>query len=268
MTAPTELGLNCDEVEDSLGAYALGALDADEVVAVEEHVANCPACRQRLLTDLQTVEALALTVAPVEPSPKVRDRLLQAAATTPTLTIRQPISIDDAREARRGRRLTRWILPAVSVAAVLLLIGVGVLGTMLQRAIDERDESRSVAQLLSTYVSSGGQVVTLEAQPVSIYENYQGQGSLLTAPGKEPVVVVAECPESGDMLTYWVWFSREGERTPAGKLTVGDDGSGWLTVDSDLLLNQFDTIGITVVLENDGREDVLVAPLSEGVSEG
>jgi hypothetical protein len=267
MTAATGLGLSCEEVEASLGAYALGVLDADEVVAVEEHVATCPSCRQRLMTELQTVEALALAVAPVEPSPSVRDRLLKAAATTPTLALREPISIDDEREARRSKRLSRWALPAVSVAAVLLLIGVGVLGVLLQRATDERDESRSVAQLLSTYISSGGQVVTLNAQPVSIYENYQGQGSLLTAPGKEPVVVVAECPESGDKLTYRVWFSREGERTPAGKLTVGDDGSGWLTVNPDLMLNQFDTIGITVVLENGGREDVLVAPLSQGASE-
>ena len=267
MTAATGLGLSCEEVEASLGAYALGVLDADEVVAVEEHVADCPSCRQKLMDDLETVGALALMVPPVEPSPSVRDRLLSATATTPTHAIPAPISIDDARETWRGKRFSRWILPAVSAAAVLLLIGVGVLGVFLQQAIDDRDESQSVAQLLSTYVSSGGQVVTLQAQPVSIYENYEGQGSLLTAPGKQPVVVVAECPKSGDM-TYWVWFAREGERTPAGKITVGDDGSGWLTVKPDLPLNEFDTIGITVVLENDGREDVLVAPLSNGVSEG
>lgn len=267
MSAGIGLGLNCEEVEASLGAYALGALDPDEIVAVEEHVAFCPACRQQLVSDLHTVEALALAVEPVEPSPGVRDRLLSAAA-TPVLNFAEPISIDEAREAKRRSGIARWILPAVSVAAVLLLVGIGVLGVLLQRAIDERNESQSVAQLLSTYVSSGGQVVTLQAQPVSIYENYQGQGSLLTAPGKEPVVVVAECPKSGDKLTYWVWFSREGERTAAGKLTVGDDGSGWLTVKSDLPLTEFDTIGITVVLENEGREDVLVAPLSQGISEG
>jgi len=85
---------------------------------------------------------------------------------------------------------------------------------------------------------------------------------LLTAPGKDPVVVVAGCPESGDKLTYWVWFEQDGERTRAGKLTVGDNGSGWLTLYPEQPLTEFDSIGITVQLEDDQREDVLVAPLS------
>ena len=86
---------------------------------------------------------------------------------------------------------------------------------------------------------------------------------MLTAPGKDPVVVVAGCPESGDKLTYWVWFEQDGERTRAGKLTVGDNGSGWLTLYPEQPLTEFDSIGITVQMENDQREDVLVAPLSD-----
>lgn len=262
MSAEKRYGPHCEEIQDSLSAYALGALDVDDASGVDEHLASCSTCRTQLLTDLKTVEALALVVPPVEPSPSVRARLLDAVS-TPAVTATAPISIDEAREARPRSGIGRWLFTAVSAAAVLLLVGVGVLGLLLQEATDERDESRAIARLLSTYVSSGGRVVTLEAQPVSIYENYQGQGSLLLAPGKEPVVVVAECPKSGDQLTYWVWFARAGERTPAGKLFVGDDGSGWLRLDPQLALGQFDTIGITVVLENAEREDILVAPLHD-----
>ena len=36
---------NHDELRELLGAYALDAVDADEAVAVEEHLAGCPQCR-------------------------------------------------------------------------------------------------------------------------------------------------------------------------------------------------------------------------------
>ncbi|MCC6792618.1 MAG: anti-sigma factor [Thermomicrobiales bacterium] len=264
MSAVAGIGLTCDEVEDALGAYALNALDADEVSAIDEHLASCERCRRSLQSQLETVGVLAALVIPVAPSSDVRRRLMAAASSEATISAQEPISFIDAR-TRRLRRL----LAAVSVAAALLLVGIGMVGMELREARDDRNESQNVAQLLSTYISSGGQVVTLQTQPAKIYEyTYEGKGSLLLAPGKEPVVVVAECPKSGDHLTYWVWFSREGERTGAGKLTVGDDGSGWLSVDPQLALDQFDTIGITVVVGEDDREDVLVAPLSANLDEG
>jgi hypothetical protein len=269
MSANIVPSLSCDEVRDSLDAYALGAVDPDELDAIEEHLALCPECRNVLARALQTVEALALAVHPVEPSQGARERLLATASETPAPVSVEPIPIDIARSRRATGRLGRLLLPAMSVAAALLLVGVGVLGVLLNRALEERDDARSTAQMLSTYVSAGGQVVTMQAQPASIYKSYKGQGSLLMAPGMEPVVVVAGCPESGDFLTYWVWFARGNERTPAGKLTVGDDGSGWMTLDPDLPLAEFDTIGITVVLADDAREDVLVAPLKqETVNQG
>jgi hypothetical protein len=258
--APT---LTCREVVDALGAYALGALDRDEIVAVEEHLTTCPACSLALAEQHRTVDALAGAIRPVEPSPDVRARLMAAARREPTISpvpLLAPVPITAAKKPARS--IPRWVLPAVSIAATLLLVGVGVLAVLLTRTIDQRDQAAETARLLSTYVSAGGQVVTLQAQPVSLYQSYNGKGSLLTAPGKDPVVVVAGCPESGDYLTYWVWFARGGERVPAGKLTVGGDGSGWIELDSGLSLSDYDTIGITIQTDKDQREDVLVAPLS------
>jgi hypothetical protein len=263
MSAEIVPSLTCDDVLASLGAHALGVLDGDEADAIDEHLAHCRTCREEYAIELRTVEALALAVPQVQPSADARARLLAAAAASPVSSSPEPISIDTARPGKRTRVLTRWVLPLVSAAAVLLLIGVGTLGVLLNRTVDQRDDARSAAQILSTYVSSGGQVVTFEAQDASIYQKYKGQGSLLTAPGKEPVVVVAGCPKSGDYLTYWVWFSRDGKRTPAGKLTVGGDGSGWLTLNPNQPLSSFDTIGITVQLHDNSREDVMIAPLSE-----
>lgn len=250
--------LTCDEISDALAAFALGALDRDEIGAVEDHLAHCAGCALELARHRRTVDALAGAVPAVAPSAGGRIRLLNAASFSRDLPAPTPISAAP-RNARRN--VPRWVLPAVSIAATLLLVGMGVLGVLLDRALDQRDQAANTAQLLSTYVSAGGQVVTLKAQPVSLYKSYNGRGSLLTAPGKNPMVVVVGCPKSGDYLTYWVWFAHDGQRVPAGKLTVGGDGSGWIALDSNLPLADFDTIGITIQVQDNQREDVLVASL-------
>lgn len=45
--------------EELLAVYALGALPADEIPALEEHLASCPACRAQLDVYRPVVEALA-----------------------------------------------------------------------------------------------------------------------------------------------------------------------------------------------------------------
>jgi len=256
--------LNCSEVVDSLGAYALDALDSDEREVIDAHLAVCPACSVALAEFTRTADALAFAVVPIQPSPELRARVMTSAGLSGVRESEpEPVSIAAAREAKAKRRAPAWLLPVVSAAAAVLLVAVGVLGVALAKMVDQRDDAATTAQMLSTYVSAGGNVVTLQAQPVSLYSSYDGKGSLLTAPGKDPVVVVAGCPKSGDYLTYWVWFSKDGKRVAAGKLTVGGDGSGWIALDDNLSLADFDTIGITIKVQDDKSEDVLVAPLSD-----
>jgi len=258
MNANDSTQLNCEEVRDSLSLYALCALDADEVAGVEAHLVTCPDCRIALLREQEVVGSFATLTPSVAPDPAVRVRLLANA------TASAPVSVQLLPEPpRQLHTFQKWITPILSAAATLLLIGVGVLGVLLMRSVDQRDEAVSASRVLSNYVSTGGEVVNLAAQPLPEYESYSWSGSMLTAPGKDPVIVVTGCPKSGEYLTYFVWFSVDGKRSPAGKLTVGNDGSGWMTLTAELPVTEFDTIGITVVDENQERQDVLVAPLEE-----
>jgi hypothetical protein len=261
MNVETGLGPTCEEVLDSLGAYALGALDDGEIEAIEGHLVGCPDCRAALNQHHETVATLATAVPKSPPSVGVRERLLANAGSRVTPALRSIPSDEESNQPIRA--INRWILPAVSIAATLLLVGAGVLGVLLMRAIDQRDAALRSTTMLSNYATAGGEKITFLSQPVAEYEEYSWQGSLLTAPGKAPVVVVAGCPKSGEYVTYWVWFSKEGERTPAGKLTVRSNGSGWLYLKQELNLAEFDMIGITVVLDDEQRQDVLVAPLDD-----
>ena len=64
------------EIRESLGAYALNALEPDEMVAVHAHLSTCSACKNeaRALEDVQNT--LAFLVEEMEPPPALRTRLM------------------------------------------------------------------------------------------------------------------------------------------------------------------------------------------------
>ncbi|MFJ2030614.1 anti-sigma factor family protein [Streptosporangium sp. NPDC087985] len=99
--------MTCDDVRISLGVYALGALEPEECVLVEAHLAGCAGC-QAEFDELTGVAAFLgrvseADVAQVDSPPReVLDRLLSARV--------------------RRRRMTRTLL---SLAASVLLVGLG-----------------------------------------------------------------------------------------------------------------------------------------------
>lgn len=98
---------NCDDIRLSLGVYALGALEPEERVLVEAHLAGCAACRAES-EELSGVSVFLgrvseEDVAQVARPPRVvLDRLLAAKV--------------------RRRRITRTLL---SLAASVLVVGLG-----------------------------------------------------------------------------------------------------------------------------------------------
>jgi anti-sigma-K factor RskA len=62
--------------------YALGALDADEKVLIEAHVASCPDCAQKIAEAQGRVAVLAFAAPRVEPSPGVKEVLMRRLHST------------------------------------------------------------------------------------------------------------------------------------------------------------------------------------------
>lgn len=99
-----------------LGAYVLGALDEQEVRALEEHLASCPDCT-RELEDLRAMEAYLGEVPPeavLDGPPEGGDLLLQR-------TLRQ------VRAERGGvARRRQFALGAAAAVVAALVLGAGV----------------------------------------------------------------------------------------------------------------------------------------------
>lgn len=98
------------EDSEALSAYVDGALDAGELVRVEEHLASCEECRNtqaRLKAASSAVGSLPGTTLQVEESRRLREAVLQASA-----------------------RTDRWFTPARLAGALgaAAIIGAGIIG--------------------------------------------------------------------------------------------------------------------------------------------
>ncbi|HEV2528327.1 MAG TPA: zf-HC2 domain-containing protein [Thermomicrobiales bacterium] len=87
-----------EHVDDLIPAYALGALDADERVAVERHASYCPTCARQLADMRRTATMLPFSVATAAPSPDVKAALFARIAHSTA-----PVTAENAEEYQWAR---------------------------------------------------------------------------------------------------------------------------------------------------------------------
>jgi anti-sigma factor RsiW len=265
----TAMSSRCEDVAELLPAYALGALDRDEAILTGDHLAMCPACRAELMMYEAVVGEIG-GVAPSSPPSALRERVLASVAADRgegAVHASRPVGLIESRStASKERRRPRLLTYGLAAAAVVLIGVMGVLAMLLADARDSRDEATAGEQQLASYLSAGGQVMPMSALAAADYGSSFGQGSLVTAPGKPPLVVVGGCPASSDGREYRVWLERDGDRTRVGVLDVGDEGTGWLTFDPPEALSTYDAIGVTMVTADDARQEVFVGATEPNVT--
>jgi anti-sigma-K factor RskA len=237
--------------EDLLPAYALGALDGEDLRELEVHLG-----RQQLDLWQGDVEELAASVEPVAPSEETRKRIQRLAGVgvaAPVVPIRRP-----------SGSLARWALVA---AAASLLIAAGSLwrqarlGNELDRLGAERDrlarevssldqqlglaraESQRLAESLSIIASPGSRSIQL----AGLGPTPQASGHTFVSPERGAAVFYAfglPAPEPGK--TYQLWWIEDGKPVSAGTFDVDERGSGSLRVERVTPAGQIQAWAVTV----------------------
>ncbi len=202
-------------------AYALGALENEERVEFERHLAaGCASCQTFLRDSGEALATLAAELPPVVPPPGVRAALLRR--------------IDaDAAIGRQAVRLPRrWLAWAATAAAAMVL---GALATSL--FLSNRYEAR-LAELASevTRLRAEGAprqaVIDLLRDPATRLISLQGAEPSSEARARviwhETAggwIMVAKLPPAQPGKTYELWTFSGGRPSPAGTFDVDASGA-------------------------------------------
>jgi len=215
-----------EALEETLAAYALGALPEAEIADVRRHLALCPACRAEVGELAAAVTLLPLVVEPAEPAPELRGRILAAAraasAVEPPLRIVPTAPHGRSRPpASRPGAWRPWLLTA---AAALLAVGVGFSNVVLRQDLQERERQLAVFESASRTVALAGPAERQGAKGVLVER----------AGGGAPVLLLEGMPAPEGNRTYQVWVIRGGEPVSAGVLPLRAAGQQRLELTQSL----------------------------------
>ena len=216
--------------DELIPAYAVGALDGDELRELEVHLADgCSECDRQLALWQGDLEELAASVPPVEPSPVTRQRILRLAGA--------------GRPVRRAP-LLRWLtLPAAALLALTVWSGgrQARLGGEVERLRAERDhlerrvaaldreldlaraESQRMAATLAILSTPGARSFRLGG--LGPTPGAVGQTFLDPRQGRA-VFWAFHLPPPEPGKTYQLWWIDAGRPVPAGTFDVDARGQG------------------------------------------
>jgi anti-sigma-K factor RskA len=231
------LRFECRDVDELAAALALGAVDADEALAAREHLATCPEPHAELRSFLGADAVLAAGLEPIQPSPGLRDRLMQSIAQAPR-SVTAPVG-PPAPAPRRS--WLDWISPQiarpVALAAVVAVIAVSAWAISLSGQLGERDRAlRQVADAIA-----GGDVAYR-------VEGDAGRGYVVDTPGSGASFVVADVGALDANQLYELWLiGADGSPVDVGTFRPGGDAVAVIPVEQDLA--GFNTFAVTIESE-------------------
>jgi anti-sigma-K factor RskA len=135
------------DAHDLTAAYALDALDPDEAEAYERHLSQCEECREQLAELNETAASLAFAAVAPAPPARLRESILDAAATERTNVV--PL-------LRR-----RWVsrgLAVTAAAAACIAVGLAV-------SLSQSSHTRSFTLMINPDRSAELHVSGLSAAP-------------------------------------------------------------------------------------------------------
>jgi anti-sigma-K factor RskA len=186
---------------ENIPAYALGALDAKDVAALEAHLRTCASCREELAAYRLTSDHL-LSLPPQQPSAALRKRLQQR--------------LPSAQKAGRSR--LKWSFSRMAVGiAIVLLLALNVFSISQVRALQDQQ-----AKLMDQIQNGQMALVMLSypnTQSFPIKQEKVTGSLLLDKEYNNAVLILRGLPSIPADQTYQVWLiGPNGDRTSAALL--------------------------------------------------
>ncbi|MFI6320983.1 anti-sigma factor family protein [Nonomuraea sp. NPDC050556] len=213
--------MNCEDVRLSLGAHALGALEPEEALEMDNHLATCDAC----LTEFTELSGLTHFLA------KVSERDVELVTRPPRQVLDRLLN-DRAKRHRRGRLM---LVAAASVA--VLAVG----GTVVSTVVAQQN-------------SGGGSTAASAPKAAESQEaDAQPFGAAATPTPESPALTKAEAsPDARDMMPGLTFKGRSGKVRALVTATSGQSGTGVTVVVTGVPVGT--QCSLTVVSKSGARE--------------
>jgi anti-sigma-K factor RskA len=228
----------CIPYRENLAAYALGALDVDEIAPLEAHLADCRDCQAEFADYQSVTDGLLHAVPPRKPPQELRRKLI---AQLPSQQSRSPKPFAGFFE--------RISFGQVALAiVVVVLLGLNVVSNLQIHAI-QQDQS-ALAERLSQDQTAIAMLAYPSTQALPVQADVENvAGSMLVDKDKRVAVLVLwNLPQVGPDQTYQVWLiDANGDRTSGGLFKpLTERGYTTATILAPRPLGQFQGIGVTV----------------------
>ncbi|HST89312.1 MAG TPA: anti-sigma factor [Ktedonobacterales bacterium] len=209
-------------VDDLIDAYALGALEPDEVDAVERHLETCPRCRVLVARARALADAFLLAVPRIAPSPDLRDRLMRRIAAE---AAGSAASMDTSRPTSA---------PTTTANPV---------ARFLRSLLGGEGETHDAGGLLRDLLADPECVIL----PVPGTDEAPGASArFVGSPHRsEGVLVAGGLRPSGAGRAYQVWFLHGGQPQPNTVFRADHSGHGAGVFRLDRPVFDFDTVAVT-----------------------
>lgn len=198
--------------QDDVATYMLGALEPDEVAALERHLERCDLCREQMRWLRPAVRALPEGVERLEPPVGLRDRVLGEAEVAP----RSSAPLRDLRG-----RVRSW------------LGGFGSRGRGGRPVVAATLSLLALAAVVVASYLIGAKSGDFEP-PTQVYRSVEGSpvSGVVTREGARAVLKLEHVHEleDGKVLEAWVLRGEAVEAVPALFVPNGD-GEAWTTID-------------------------------------
>ena len=210
--------MNCQDMEELLGAYALGALSEEERIAADAHLAECPKCTKTLQQLRAIVDLFPLSVPAIEPPPRLKAQILsriqeEEVARYSTMTIPVTPAVPLLAHRQAPRRNWRTALLAATLLALLVLVGASFVWNLSLR--------QQVAQLSATRVETPVVETPVVYTLHSTGANAAISGQLIYyAQQNITVLVMRGLPQTGGTQVYQGWLLQGKTPTSIGLLNV------------------------------------------------
>jgi anti-sigma-K factor RskA len=229
---------HCLPHRENLAAYALGVLDADDIPALESHLADCQNCQSELADYQAVASGLLQSIPPQTPPPGLRRRLIDRLSSHQPRTSKPFANIFG--QISNGQ--------LASAVVMLFLLGLNIFSNLQIRELQRKQSE--LAERITQDQTAIAMLAYPSTQALPVHADVGNiTGSMLVDKNKSTAVLVLwNLPQVEAGQTYQVWLiDAAGQRTSGGLFRPVDE-RGYTTaiIWSPHPFGQFVGVGVTV----------------------